>query len=196
MELTPKIQKAINFASRLHLGQTRKGDNSPYISHPVSVAFILSGYTEDEDIISAGLLHDVLEDVHGYTFANLAKDFGGRVAGIVKELTEDKDPVDSKEKDKQTWQYRKKKYVEDLRNDSPEALLVCYADKLHNLDSLITSYQEKGEKTWEVFNAPEPKKENSLWFYEEVFKVLKEKLDNDILVKYQEALLKTKELFK
>jgi (p)ppGpp synthase/HD superfamily hydrolase len=43
MKLTKKIQKAINLASRLHSGQVRKGDdNLPYISHPYSVAWILS----------------------------------------------------------------------------------------------------------------------------------------------------------
>jgi len=49
MKLTPKIQKAITKASILHLGQKRKGDGSPYILHPYSVAFILSHYTDDED---------------------------------------------------------------------------------------------------------------------------------------------------
>jgi len=52
MKLTQKIQQAINLASRLHLGQVRKGDSGlPYISHPFSVAWILSNYTEDEDIM-------------------------------------------------------------------------------------------------------------------------------------------------
>jgi (p)ppGpp synthase/HD superfamily hydrolase len=53
-------------ACRLHLNQVRKADEGlPYISHPFSVAWILSSYTDDEDTIKAGLLHDILEDVPG-----------------------------------------------------------------------------------------------------------------------------------
>lgn len=49
MILTPKIQKAINLASKLHLGQMRKSDPElPYISHLFSVAWILSNYTMDK----------------------------------------------------------------------------------------------------------------------------------------------------
>ena len=93
MEITPKIQKAINMASQLHIGQTRKGGpDLPFIVHPFSVAWILANYTDNEDIIVAGLLHDVLEDVRGYKFDNLKNDFGEKIAKIVKEVSEDKDP--------------------------------------------------------------------------------------------------------
>ena len=53
-------------ACRLHLNQVRKADEGlPYISRLFSVAWILSSYTDDEDTIIAGLLHDILEDVPG-----------------------------------------------------------------------------------------------------------------------------------
>jgi (p)ppGpp synthase/HD superfamily hydrolase len=68
MRLTPKIQKAINIAAEKHLRQKRKSTGRPFIIHPFSVGFILSEFTNDEDIIAAGLLHDILEDVRGYTF--------------------------------------------------------------------------------------------------------------------------------
>jgi (p)ppGpp synthase/HD superfamily hydrolase len=91
MKLTPKIQQAINLVSRLHAGQVRKGDdNLPYISHPNSVAWILSNYTNDEDIIVSGLLHDVLEDVKGYYYDDMVRDFGEKIAQIVKGVSEDK----------------------------------------------------------------------------------------------------------
>ena len=59
--LTPKIQKAINTATTLHKDQKRKGGEYPYAVHLFSVAWILKDYTEDEDVIVASLLHDVLE---------------------------------------------------------------------------------------------------------------------------------------
>lgn len=73
MRLTSKIEKAINFAAQKHLGQIRKGDGLPYIVHPFGVAWILSGYSTDEDVIVAGLLHDVLEDVNGLLFRRPAE---------------------------------------------------------------------------------------------------------------------------
>jgi len=192
MKLTPKIQKAINKASILHDGQRRKGNNLPYIVHPFSVAFILSIYTDDEDIIAAGLLHDVLEDVKGYYFKDLKKDFGSRISKIVKEISEDKDP-NIKEDKKATWQTRKEKYLSHLKNASYEAMMVCCADKIHNLHSLIEAYKEQGDELWKKFNASLDKK---LWFYEEILRILKEKLDNEIVKDFEKVYLKAKKLFK
>ncbi|MFA6514446.1 MAG: HD domain-containing protein [Patescibacteria group bacterium] len=178
MKLTPRIQKAINSASRLHAGQVRKGDvNLPYISHPFAVAWILSNYTDDEDIIIAGLLHDVLEDVEDYYYADLIKDFGPKVAEIVKGISEDKNPNVERD-DKATWEDRKSRYLAGLENDSDESLMVCAADKIHNLESMISAYQEKGEALWDDFNSP---KEKKLWLYEEIVKLLKERLSNPIV---------------
>ncbi len=178
MKLTQKIQQAINLASRLHLGQVRKGDSGlPYISHPFSVAWILSNYTEDEDIIVAGILHDVLEDVKGYYYDDMVRDFGERVAQIVKGVSEDKDPnIESDEK--ATWEERKSKYLANLKNDSDEALMVCAADKIHNLQSMISAYQEKGDALWDNFNSP---KEKKLWLYQEILKFMKGRLNNPIV---------------
>ena len=188
MKLTPWIQQAINLASRLHSGQVRKGDvDLPYISHPFSVAWILSNYTDDEDIIISGLLHDTLEDVKGYYYEDLKRDFGVKVAEIVKGVSEDKDPnVESDEK--ATWEDRKTKYLAGLDNDSNESLMVCAADKIHNLQSMIDAYQEKGEALWDSFNSPKDKK---LWLYQEIAKTLKKKLNSPIVaeleVVYREA---------
>jgi (p)ppGpp synthase/HD superfamily hydrolase len=182
MKLTTKIQKAINVASRLHLGQVRKGDSElPYISHPFSVAWILSNYTNDEDIIAGGLLHDVLEDVKGYYYDDLAKDFGKRVAQIVKGVSEDKDP-NIENDDKATWETRKLKYLAGLESDSEESLMVCCADKIHNLQSMINAYEEKGEELWTHFNSP---KEKKLWLYQEILKFMKIRLDNPIVAELE-----------
>lgn len=184
MKLTQKIQQAINLASRLHLGQVRKGDSGlPYISHPFSVAWILSNYTEDEDIIVAGILHDVLEDVKGYYYDDMVRDFGERVAQIVKGVSEDKDPnIESDEK--ATWEERKSKYLANLKNDSDEALMVCAADKIHNLQSMISAYQEKGDALWDNFNSP---KEKKLWLYQEILKFMKGRLNNLIVNELEEV---------
>jgi len=184
---TSYIQKAINKAADLHRGQIRKGDGLPYIVHPFSVALILSNYTDDEDIIIAGLLHDVLEDVENYNFEDLKKDFGEKVARIVREVSEEGEDLGSK-----NWKERKQKYLSHLENASFEALMICAADKIHNLISLIEAYNKQGRKVFENFNAPIEKK---MEFYEKVLEILQRKLDNKIVERFASVYKKARDVF-
>ena len=177
MKLTPNIQQAINFVAEKHLGQKRKGTPYPYVVHPFSVAVILSGYTDDENIIVAGLLHDILEDVPEYKYHHMAHDFGIKVARIVMELSEDGDPETEIEK-RESWLKRKNDYLYNLEHNSQEALFICAADKIHNLRSMIDDYQKIGDDLWERFNAP---KEHKLWYYKQVLHILERRLANGIV---------------
>lgn len=56
------IDKAIEFATRAHRGQFRKGTRRPYIVHPIEVGDIVCSMTTDEEVISAAYLHDTIED--------------------------------------------------------------------------------------------------------------------------------------
>ena len=80
--MTQRIYDAINMVAILHNGQYRKDKKTPFITHPFFVGMVLSHYTDDEDIVIAGLFHDVLEDVPGQTRDHIARDFGDRVADI------------------------------------------------------------------------------------------------------------------
>ena len=185
LPLTQRLREAINIACRLHLNQVRKADEGlPYISHPFSVAWILGSYTDDEDTIIAGLLHDILEDVPGYYYSDLQKDFGTVVADIVREMSEDKDPNVASD-DAATWVYRKEKYLVGLQRHSEKALMVCAADKIHNLQAMIDAHKKQGDSLWDKFNAPAERK---IWFYEEVLKILQLRLDNDIVRDYEKEL--------
>jgi (p)ppGpp synthase/HD superfamily hydrolase len=190
LPLTQRLREAINIACRLHLNQVRKADEGlPYISHPFSVAWILSSYTDDEDTVISGLLHDILEDVPGYYYSNLQKDFGTEVADIVREMSEDKDP-NVASNDVATWVYRKEKYLEGLQRHSEKALMVCAADKIHNLQSMIESHQKQGDSMWDKFNAPADRR---IWFYEEILKILQRRLHNDIVGDYEKELQRMKD---
>lgn len=170
MTLTPLIQKAINAACMLHDGQKRKGHGTlPYVSHLFSVAWMIAAHTDDGEVIAAGLLHDALEDVRGFSYAQLEADFGGRVAGIVKEVSEEKDPNVAYDK-KATWEARKREYIERSARLSDEALLVTAADKTHNLLSTIQNYRMQGEALWGKFNAT---KEQQVWFNGEMGKLFR-----------------------
>lgn len=192
MFLTPKIDQAISKAALLHAGQKKKTNEVPYVAHSFAVAFILSRYTKDEDIIIAGLLHDVLEDVVDYSFKQIKEDFGKKVGGIVQEVSEDKEPSDSREKNKLTWKKRKEKYLANLENDRFGSLMVCCADKIHNLLSLQQAYKDQGEDIWPRFNAT---KEDKLSYYENVLQVLKRRLDNEIVTELENIFADVKKIF-
>ena len=69
------VDKAVRFAAKAHEGQFRKGTGRPYIVHPLEVKDIVSGMTEDEEVISAAVLHDTIEDCEGVTQRILAQEF-------------------------------------------------------------------------------------------------------------------------
>ena len=56
------IARALRLAALSHKNDTRKGKELPYIVHPVEVAMILQENGMEDDIIIAGLLHDILDD--------------------------------------------------------------------------------------------------------------------------------------
>lgn len=81
------ILKAARYARDAHAHQKRKYTDEPYIIHPMRVAgrvMLLPDATEE--MVVAAWLHDVIEDC-GKTEADLAAQFGERVAGFVASLT-------------------------------------------------------------------------------------------------------------
>ena len=82
-----KLEEAIIYATILHQGNVRKFTSRPCILHPLEVAQILSTMTEDQDVITAGILHDIVEETDG-TLEEIEKRFGKRVADLVSSDTE------------------------------------------------------------------------------------------------------------
>ena len=58
------VLNAFDFAYKKHRGMKRKTSDVPYIVHPMSVAVILMKSMASEDLITAGLLNDEVEDAH------------------------------------------------------------------------------------------------------------------------------------
>ncbi|MEI8096532.1 MAG: HD domain-containing protein, partial [Candidatus Moraniibacteriota bacterium] len=149
------------------------------IIHPYAVAFLLAHYSNDEDVIIAGLLHDTLEDVPHYTEENLREEFGDRVCSIVKEVTENytQEEKEFPHKRSASWLTRKEGYLAGLRDDSKEALLIAAADKIHNMRSFLDEYATHGDAIWEQFRTVE---EKMLWFYGEATNIIEERLKHPI----------------
>src|SRR5680860_1598569 len=63
------VIRAFKYAEEAHKNQQRKS-GEPYIIHPYNVALILADLGADAETISAGLLHDTVEDT-GITLKNI-----------------------------------------------------------------------------------------------------------------------------
>lgn len=165
--LSPRLMAAINTASVAHRDHFRKGSGIPYVAHLYGVMYLLSQVTDDEDVLIAGLLHDVLEDVpQVYSREQMEKDFGSRVVEIVLGVTKD----DSLSQ----WQQRADAYIARLRDAaSDESVMVSCADKLHNLKSIVDDYSRIGDQLWERFTSG---KEGQQWWYCQIHEVVAQRL--------------------
>jgi len=168
---TPTLDRALAVAARCHAGQTRKDDPTPYIAHPVAVAMIVSDFTDDEDVVVAAILHDVLEDVPPsvYSADDMTAEFGERVTEFVRGVSEEKTAGE----ETPPWRVRKEGYLAALADDSEECLLISAADKIHNLRSMVIAHERMGDGMWDVFNAGPAEK---LWFYGAIADTIGERL--------------------
>ena len=158
--LTERFIEALEFATRLHDIQLRKGSGTPYLAHPLAVASLVLEAGGSEDEVIAALLHDGPEDQGGLeTLEEIRRRFGGGVAQIVAECS------DSLELQKPPWRVRKLAYLQGLETASSSALLVSCADKLHNARSIITDYRLLGEQLWVRFRGG---RDGTLWYYREL----------------------------
>ncbi len=142
-----RIEQAIRAAAVLHHDQTRKGSMPfPYITHLMSVAFMLQDYTDNEDIIIAALLHDTIEDTD-YTLDELEQDFGGTVRELVATLSE---PTTEGGR-KLTWVERKQNYANQLKRGPKEASIIAAADKTHNFRTTVEEYYDEPLRFFQDF---------------------------------------------
>jgi (p)ppGpp synthase/HD superfamily hydrolase len=174
----PVFLRAVAFAVAKHgaVQQARKGTSFPYVVHPLRVGETLDRFGETEDVVVAGLLHDVTEDA-GVTQHELSLEFGPRVAELVRKASE-LDPT-------LPWQERKERTVERVRAETDrEALAVVAADKLDNAYSLQNTLRARGEATWAIFNAP---RDAQRWYYTSLVEALMEKEPANPLFRLVEA---------
>ncbi|MHA3045913.1 RelA/SpoT family protein [Riemerella anatipestifer] len=135
------IRKAFDIALDAHKDQRRK-TGEPYIYHPIAVAKIVAeeiglGATS----IACALLHDVIED-SDYTYEDIKKIFGEKIASIVNGLTKIS-VMNNQNISIQSENYRKLLLTlsEDFR-----VILVKIADRLHNMRTLDSMRPDKQKK--------------------------------------------------
>ncbi len=121
------VLQAAAFAAEKHRTQRRKDVETPYINHPIQLAYILvQANIEDSVVLAAALLHDTVEDT-STTLDEIEIVFGYEIARIVAECSDDK---------AQTKLERKQAQIDRAARLSREARLVKIADKIANVSDI------------------------------------------------------------
>ena len=121
VERSPLTRDALAFAALRHEGQTRDIGDMPFVTHPVEVACLLHEAGYSDEVVAAGVLHDVLEDTDVQR-AELEARFGAEVASLVAAVTDDPSIEDHTE--------RKAALRHQVARAGEEAAAVFDADKV------------------------------------------------------------------
>lgn len=171
LHLTFRFTGAVDYARNVHVG-TRKKTEVPYMAHLLGVASLVMGeaghvpFPVSEDMAIAALLHDAVEDAGGMPrLRDIEANFGAEVARIVEGCSDSFEEDSSKKK---PWEQRKQGYIERLKTEPQDTLLVSAADKLYNMRAIVEDHRIHGADVWKRFNRGP---EQQLWYYSEILKV-------------------------
>jgi len=180
----PLTLAALRLATESFATKSRKGGETPYLSHLLAVSALVMEHGGTEVQAAGGLLHDAIEDVkitddalttrlveYGASQADAAA-----VASIVEACT---DGTSDQKRSKEDWLPRKLEYLETLKakRSSDPAMLVSLADKVHNIEATLTEI--RGGTTAEEFygqpwfNAKAPQQK---WHYSTLARTFADKL--------------------
>ena len=174
------VSEAIMFAVAAHDGMRRKKSETPYILHPMEAAVIVSTMSDDQNLIAAAALHDVVEDA-GITIEEVEAKFGKRVRELVESETEDKraDLPPSA-----TWRVRKEESLLVLKNtDDVAVLIVWLGDKLANMRAIYRDFKVEGNAMWQRFN--QKNVEEQAWYYRSIAKLTERLSDTSAWLEYK-----------
>ena len=145
----PTTLQALELAQLAHEGQARKS-GEPYIVHPILVAAITAVFSNDETMVQAALLHDVIEDTT-FDIEELEELFGEDVSHMVEGLTKiieirDEELVSSDSNERlinSAMTFRKMLIasIKDVR-----VLVIKLCDRLHNMLTLNALSIEKQKR--------------------------------------------------
>lgn len=162
------VSEAIVFAAKAHDGMRRRKSDAPYVLHPMEVAVIVGTMTEDQHVIAAAALHDVVEDA-GITMDAIEQRFGKRVRQLVESETENK-REDLPPED--TWKVRKEESLQVLKNaEDPAVLMVWLGDKLSNMRAIYRDWTVEGDAMWQRFHQSDPSVQ--AWYYTSIAELTK-----------------------
>ena len=129
----PKTRAALEYAKRQHAGQRRSSDGAPFIEHPLEVGWLLYRAGATDEVIAAGVLHDVLEKTD-VSSTELGARFGSRIAQLVQAVSEDQTISG--------YQRRKAALRRQAAAAGPDALMIFAADKISKVGELRSALSQ------------------------------------------------------
>jgi (p)ppGpp synthase/HD superfamily hydrolase len=188
VRLSPRFEKALIYATRIHGGNLRKKTRIPYIGHLLGVTAITLEYGANETEAIAALLHDAVEDCGGVKrLRDIERKFGRKVARIVKGCT------DTDQTPKPPWRKRKENSIAHLKRASASTRLVSAADKLHNARAILHHLRQEQDSLWSRFNGG---KEGALWYYRSLVSAFREHDSNALIEELDRVVTEIEELAK
>lgn len=181
---TSLLDRAITFAVKAHQGMERKGKGFPYIVHPMEAVCIVATMTNDQELLAAAALHDVIEDTDT-TADDLKKEFGERVAMLVEAESDDKTGGSKAD----TWHQRKQNTLDRLRNADLDIKIVALGDKLSNMRAIAHDYAVLGDELWNRFTVKDPAEH--AWRYHALAEALNDLSDTDAYKEFHTLVNKT-----
>jgi (p)ppGpp synthase/HD superfamily hydrolase len=173
------VDKATQFIALKHEGQYRRGLEIPYSTHLFGVARILKKAKYRENVVVAGLLHDIFEDSDA-TEQEVKEKFGEEILTLVKAVSEPDKSI--------PWKQRKQQAIDEIRCLEEEELAIALAEKIQNVNSMTYVIERLGEQAWNSFSA---NKHEQHWFYEHYFEETKKHCpDAKLLPEFEESLNK------
>ena len=163
------LDRALALAATAHRNQERKGSSVPYIMHPVHTAMILLKHGFPEEVVVAGVLHDVVEDTD-VALERIESDFGGEVARLVDAVSERKREAGG---ELLPWRQRKSERIDHLREADHHVAALKSADALHNVFAMIRDLETLGPSAWQRFRGSQA---DQLWYYTTLAAVLRQRL--------------------
>jgi (p)ppGpp synthase/HD superfamily hydrolase len=178
--LTARFSDAVEYARQLHT-EYRKGTGIPYMAHLLGVAALVMGEAGGrvpvtEDMVIAALLHDAVEDHGGLPrLREIEGRFGPEVSRMVEGLS---DTFAEDHNKKEGWDERKTSYIDRLRREPDDVLLISAADKLYNAKSILDDYRQIGAKVFDRFKRGA---DQQLWYFDKLLEVFRERGGNRIV---------------
>ena len=131
------VSEALVFAAKAHDGMRRRKSEIPYLLHPMEVSVIIGTMTDNQEVIAAGILHDVVEDAE-ICIEEIGEKFGARVMELVAYETENK-REDLPPED--TWRVRKEESLEKLKNTDESITEIAFDSGFENVGYFIRRFK-------------------------------------------------------
>jgi hypothetical protein len=198
-----RFDRALTLASIAHAGAVRKHTTIPYVMHPVHVARLLERHGFSEDVVLAGLLHDVLEDAQfadaqlqhslrgtfpefqsveqtaaafrAATETFITESFGGAVLRLVKDVTELKTDIEGE----RPWRIRKDEQIAHISELGLDGAGLKAADVLHNSHAILRDVLALGLTALKRFSCSV---DQLLWSYGTIAATLRDRLEGHPLM--------------